>query len=478
MLASLCLFSCALAAAQPAGAPDWLLVTHVNRGQELVYSGRYMEESIGQGVRFNRIYDLESRVLVLDTPSDGSNVAFFTVLRQQLRTDTAAAAPTSVRLELAKVGSHGNIALQSGGSVAVPLEGPPTAEFGAFLESPKKRIGLDSSWERSESARPIQRWNVAGSESVRGTPCLKLTAVQQSDDWDHARADRAAWRRLDTVWISPRLGFACKVERVIERREPAHRDPTQRSVLAYSLESSLTYPEQLLEDCRREIGRAHSFAEAAEPYVAEPGKQGASKSLEAILTRVDLHLDRQPATPYREAMLQVKHRIEAALRGEAAPPLQVVAATEPAPTVATMGEAVPDFTVPDLVSGGSARLKLFLGKPVVLVFYTPASPTAEELLTFAQSLHAHSRGRVSVVGLAVSDERDAVLKQRNDLRLGFAMLSGNGLRVTYAVDATPKIVVLDSTGVLRANFSGWGRETPTEVSQELKTWLGPDAPRK
>lgn len=477
MLPSFCLMFCALATAQPADGTSWLLAPHLNRGQELVYAGTYTEQVIGQGVRFDRSYRLENRVLVLDAPTEGAEVAFFTVLKQQSRNGEVAETPSSVRLELGKVSPQGKISLRSNASLLIPLDGPPTAEFGAFLPFPKSRIRLDSIWEAGETGRPLLRWSVAGSETVRGTPCIKIVGVQQSDDWDHPRADHTAWHRKETVWLSPRLGFACKVERVIEHREPAHRTPSQRATVSYSLESSLTYPDQLLEDCRREIDRAHSYAEAAEPYVSEPGREGVSRPLGGILARINMHLDRQPATPYREAMVQVKHRVEAALRGEAAPPPEV-RTTESATLAAAVGQTVPDFLVPDLVNGGTARLRPFLGKPVVLVFYSPNSETAAEVLGFAQDVLTRYRGHVRVLGLAVTEERDVVLRQRSELHLTIPILAGNGLRVTYSVDATPKIVVLDGAGVLRSGYAGWGRETPRDVDQDLRTWLSAEAPRR
>ena len=43
--------------------------------------------------------------------------------------------------------------------------------------------------------------------------------------------------------------------------------------------------------------------------------------------------------------------------------------------------------------------------------------------------------------------------------------------LSYAVEATPKVVLLDSDGVVRGTYLGWGRETPSAVTEELKRWL-------
>jgi hypothetical protein len=72
-----------------------------------------------------------------------------------------------------------------------------------------------------------------------------------------------------------------------------------------------------------------------------------------------------------------------------------------------------------------------------------------------------------VLGLAVFGETDQVLKQRDDLKLTFPLLAGQGLRFTYAVEATPKFVVLDAQGIVRGSYTGWGRELPTLVNDEL-----------
>jgi hypothetical protein len=81
------------------------------------------------------------------------------------------------------------------------------------------------------------------------------------------------------------------------------------------------------------------------------------------------------------------------------------------------------------------------------------------------------KDEIKVIGLAVADDTAAVLKQRGEMHLTFPILSGRGLRVTYAVDATPKLVVLDAKGVVRGAYVGWGKETPTLVADELKNWI-------
>src|SRR5262249_3718199 len=160
---------------------------------------------------------------------------------------------TSVRLEVARVDLQGHLTPGAGISLVVPLEGPPTVECGAFVEVPLGRISPDHPWQVAEPGRPTRTWKVIGSEVILGTLCLKLEGVQQSEDWERPRADRAAWRRTDQVWLSLKQGVAHRVERTIERREPAREESTQRSVTRYDLETTLQYPGQLFEDRKREI---------------------------------------------------------------------------------------------------------------------------------------------------------------------------------------------------------------------------------
>src|SRR5262249_48599890 len=149
--------------------------------------------------------------------------------------------------------------------------------------------------------------------------------------------------------------------------------------------------------------------------------------------------------------------VEAARRGE----VPVTAAEPPPPIVPTaaIGQPAPDFVATDYTSNSTARFRRFFGKPILLVFYTPNSPTSQEVLRFAETLHETMPG-ITVVGMAVSPDRDKVLKERDDMGLKFSILSGQGLKMTFGVEGTPKLYVLDADGVLRGGYVGWGRETP------------------
>jgi AhpC/TSA family len=471
MVANLCLMSCALLAAQSPDRSDWLLLPRLARGQELVYKGTFAEESSGQGVQFSRSYRLDCRIFVLSTAPRETEVALYTVLkiRSTHPVPGEETEPSSVRLELARVDLQGRIAGDKGVSLAVPLDGPATVECGAFVEAPAGPLRTGRSWEVSDGKRPAEAWKVLGTEVVNGMSCIKLEGLQRSPDWEQPRGDHAAWRRRDLVWVSPRLGVAYKVERTIERREPARRDPSQRSVVSYELQSSMQYPGQLFEDRRREILQAQRLAETAAPLLPNPTKQNPIV-FEGMLTRIAHHVDNQPATPYREAILLVKRRVEAARRGES-PPAPPTEEPVERPAIATVGLQAPDFLATNLVTKESNRLQRWLGHPIVMAFYSPTSRSAEKVLRFCQSVQTANGKAVTVLAFAIAEDTEQVRKQQSELGLTIPILSGSGLRQSYGVSATPKLIVLDADGIVRAGYIGWGPETPAAVTEQLKLWL-------
>jgi peroxiredoxin len=489
MVTTLCLLSCVLATGQagerPAVGPPadrepggWVLTPRLSRGEEAVYRGSFSEEDASaRGVQFSRFYRLECRAFVLDAPIRGLDVAFLTLLRGKAESAANGQEPAaSVRLEVVQVDVHGRVTGAGGRPLAVPLEGPPTVECGAFVEAPATRVLPEQTWEVAEEGRPARTWRLAGTDPVNGTQCLKLVGLQQSDDWDRPRGDRAAWRRQDTVWLSPRLALAYRVERVIERRDAGRRDPdaNHRSILRYELDSIVPQPGKLFDDRRDEITQARAFQERATALMARPGRDRAA-GLDVLLGKINHHLEHQLPTPYREAVLQVKRRVEAAQRGET-PPAPVAEETPAAPAVAVPGSAAPDFLATDLVKQQSVRLQQCLGRPVVLVFYRPTSFNVEDLLRFAQRLADNSQGRVAVLGLVMSEDVPRVRRQHDELRLTFPLLDGTGLSTSYAVDSTPKLMVLDAGGVVVGSYTGWGQETPGAVLRDLQRCSSPHNP--
>ncbi len=416
-----------------------------------------------------RTQKLEHRVFVLDATADGADVAFFTLIKEQhARTvaDSEKNAPVSVRLELARVNPRGHVKSESGTVLTSSLEGTASIETSMFVEFARANIRPNDGWEVLENGRPPRAWKVVGADAVNGTTCIKVVGIQQSDDWDAPRGDRSAWRRLDTIWLAPNLGVALRVERVMEHREAARQDPSIRAVTEFTLENRMAYG-QLAEDRRREIMLVHHLSEKMKPHLKAPEKANA-KVFDELLSRIAQHNEKHPATPYRQAVHNIRHRIEAVRRGDAVPVSYDEETVTPTQVIG-LGQAAPDFVTTDLGKRESVRLRKLLGQPIVMVFYHPTSKNAVDILKFAQRI-ADTHRQVTVLGLAVSDDVETVLKQRDALKLTFPLASGLGLKLTYAVDGTPKFVVLDPNGVVRGAYVGWGRELPDLVTTELARW--------
>lgn len=474
-VAKLCLFACVLSLGQGENRAQLLPTPQLITGQELVYSGTYQEQEQAAGVQFQKEYRLESRVFVLETQTAGWNIAALTCL--SLRRSPApagaekdnAAAAASVRLEMAQLDRRGAISSADKVDLAVPLAGPPTVELGCFVTLPRVPVGPNHYWEVAEAGRPPSRWRIVGTEIISSTHCLKLEGKQQSDDWDRPRADSVAWRRTDLVWLAPQTGLAYKVERIIERRAPARLQPTQRLVARYELDSQLAYPGRLFEDRRQEIQHASKFNAEADILLPEPGEK--KHQIDLLAQRVRQYLqERPPTTPYRQAIEQLQHRIEAVRRGDVVAAARV---TTPLIHVARRGHRVPDFLVTDLIHQRTVRLYRLLGRPILIVFYNPATENGLRVLEFARTISEKFAEQVTVLGMAVTEDVPLVRRQQQEMRLAFPLLDGRGLHTTFHVDATPRMILLDADGMMRGGFTGWGFHIPGEVLSELQRCLPP-----
>jgi hypothetical protein len=471
MVASSFLLGCVLAIAQPPPA-DWTVETRLAKSQELVYRGTFSETATGSRVQCDRAFRVETRVFGLDTPlqAKGVEAGILTILRMR---DNRPAQPHdneaslySVRLERVLIDLQGKVTPPTGVSLSLPLDGVPFLECGAFVEMPRGRLSVGQSWQVAEANRPLHSWQIVGTELATGVNCLKVVGTQQSDDWERPRSDTTAWRRTDTVWILPKMGYAARVERVLERREPGSREPNTKSVLHYELESSFPHSGNYADDCRDEITQALALRDAAAPCLQNPART--KEALNVLGGRIDTFLDRQTKTPYREALLLLKRRVEAAKKGEV--PLSTPEEIVPQPA-AEIGQIAPDFLAVEVASTKTSQLRKWQGRPVLLVFYHPASAMGPEMLPFAERLAATYPERISVLYLAMSDDAELIRKQRAALQLTQPALNGLGLRISYNVEATPKLVLLDSEQIVRGMWTGWGPQTPAEVLQELKQWL-------
>lgn len=465
MVTSLCLLTCGLALGQPLARAEFQLAPHLFPGLELVYSGSFSEEALIPGVKFDRTYRLDATLFVLDNKADQWDMAFLTALSLRGPKD-GPTPPTSVRLEVGKVDKKGR--LKGKIKLAIPLEGPPTIESGAILELPALPVQANNPWFTPEEGRPPWRWEILGTAMCSGTSCLKLFGEQASEDWDRPRADQTAWRRRDTIWLAPQLGVAYRVERVIERRDPARRDPTHRLTVRYELESRIKYPGKFFEDRQNEIEKALKFREDAETLLSQPGPN--PLQIEALHNRITRHLEIAPGTPYRLAITNLQSRLESARRGD--PSALQVNHEEPLimPT-AKVGQRVPDFLCTNLITKESVQLHRKLGQPILIVFYNPATETGKQVLDFCQTMNARYQANLSIWPMAVTDDPSLACRQHAERKLPFPILDGRGLHATFGVDATPRFVVLDKEGVLRAACTGWSPQNTRDIDSEVRRCL-------
>ena len=474
MLTSICLLSCALTLAQGTDRPEWQLTPQLAPGLELVYSGTYLEESLIPNVQHQRHYRFETNVLVLDAGVKDWHVAIMTSLSLQEARQAfdKKNGPTSVRLELVKIDLQGNTRNSAKKLVDLPINGPPTLENGFVVPAPLVRVGHKSAWESGEEGHATHRWHIAGVESCGGIPCVKIVGMQQSTDWGRPRADQSAWRRRDTVWLHPQFNVAQKLERIIERRDPARDTPTHRTVVRYELESRLKYPGLEFDARRKDVLRANKYNEDLQPLLRQPGLHRAQ--IDSMIQRVSYHLEHQPAsqaTPYRKAILQVKAELEKAQKGEA----RVGSAPDdplPQPAKALgIGERVTDFAVSNLTDEKTTQFKSLQGKPLLVFFYNPATPLGKEVLSHVKKLSEQHAEQVGILAMAVTSDVEVVRKQHSQMRLSFPILDGNGLRLSFGAEQTPRFVVVDAQGLVRLAQTGWGFQTPSEIDEILERCL-------
>jgi len=493
MVASLCLLSGLLAPAQvrppsppglsplverraPAPAGDYLLTPRLNVGQELVYRGTFTEQSGAGQVQLNRTYRIETRAFVLEAGTRGVDLAVLTLLRDQAVAGSLKPGEQgevrSARLERIGFDMQGKPIAPAGVSLSVPVEGPPLVECGFCVAVPTGRLGMEKPWTASEPGRPDTTWHVAGTEVACGASCMRLEGTQQSDNWGRP-GGKPAWRRQDTVWVSPRTGVAQRVERRIEYRAAGHEEPDHVSVLSYDQQSALRFPTTLADDRRRELIQTLQLQQSVRPILSQPGRYGAQ--IDIVLARVKATHNAHADTPYREALAHLRSRLEMAKRGEIPPDIPSELAlpdSHEEPQRLAAGKTAPDFVAAEMnVSGRAQGLRKWRGHPTLLVFFNPDSHCLNDMMETLQAL-ADRHKEIALVGLAMSGEPGKVDDLRTRRGWKMPILSGTGLRITYAVKCTPKLVFIDGDGVVQGVVEGWGSETAEEISACLPRWIG------
>jgi peroxiredoxin len=475
MLTSLYLLSCTLTLAQGGERAEWQISPNLAPGLELVYSGTYAEESLIPNAAYQKTYRVDTNVLVLETGVKDWQLAIMTALKLQdarLPNDKKDG-PSSVRLDLLRIDVEGRMRTTGKQLFHLPLKGPPTLESGMFVPAPGQKVGRNYIWDLTDDKRPTHRWQAAGTESVGGITCIKVASIQQSNDWAVPRADSAAWRRRDTVWLHPQLMVAQKLERIIEHRDPARDTPTFRTVVRYELDRHLQYPGLMFEERRKEVLKASKFSDEAQKLFQQPALN--RPQLDGLIRQVSYHLDHQPATqttPYRKAFVHLKAVLEKAQKGDVPVPNGIEEPTPLPPTrVLGLGDRIPDFVVSNVTDDKTTRSQSLHGKPIVVIFYNPATQLGKEVMTYASKVNEKQTGKLHILAMAVTNEPEITRKQHTNMKLPFPALDGNAMRLPFGAEQTPRFVVVDGGGIVRLTLTGWGFQTPYEIDDVLERCL-------
>jgi len=462
------------------GAPPETSGPRLEKGLEVRWTGTFTEASFRPGVRAIRAYDVDTRLLVLDTGDHGADAVLFT--RVFLKPDRKTTEPPAgiVRLDLVRIDPRGRVAVLPSPAdpdnptpktrpwPPVQLQGLPTHEAGMFVEHPDKpfKVGLD--WSRDETGRPPITWKVTDIDSFRGQPGLKLVAEQKTEGYYADRVRQSEWRRQDKLTVIPSNGFASRIERIIERRDPEAEELAFRSVLTLEQQGRMTYSGRLFQERRDEGVHAAAFTAMLDRALASAASDG-TKPFEALARRAHTYMSDNGASdtvPYREAVLAVRKRAESAARGNLPPlppPEKPVAVAEPL----AIGSAIPDIVAAGLTVSGSATLSTLRGKPLLLAYFQPSAPSAADVLKLTNDLHARKLG--SVLPLAIGDAAD-VRELAATLKPAVSIYDGSAVYKTHGLDATPVFIVVDADGVIRCVVRGWGGETASEVSRAFERW--------
>jgi peroxiredoxin len=471
-----------LAIGAPSSAPsDAAPVPKLERGVEITWRGTFSEAVLRPNVRAFRSYEVETRAFVWDISDHGADIALLTSIKYKPDVKTIPDPSPIVRLHLARVQPNGKLMLLGADALDVPadkrqtltlpalqIEGLPTFEAELFLTFPAEKLTTKMKWEAPEAKRPTLTYRLEGIDSVHGARCWKISAGQQTDDWDRPHTGKEAWRRGETLWVSAAQGYAARLERTIEKSDPQTGELGFRSKLVCEHVGQLTYRGRFGEDRKEEIFAAARFMVEFDRLAANPGREG-PRAFEGLLQQIDQHITTHitgEAVPYRVATLGVQRKAEAAKRGHlppAPPPTET-----PEPTTLTINRPAADIVAKDLVRGESVRLSNLRGKPVVLIYYQPSSAkTAEPVLRFADTLQARHGHHAAILPLAIGNS-EAALAQRNELKVAVSVLAGRDVYRTHGVESAPLFAVLDKDGRVRSITLGWSDDNVAAVRAELE----------
>lgn len=405
------------------------------RGQELVYRGSCTEtvQSGGQVTRHE--WTVETRVFVLEATSAQAEVAVFTAVRGP--GVAADSPPAAVRLALWAIGPRGDASPATG--TPGPVDTAVSVDPIALVGLPNVPLETGQRWSAAEGGRPPRLWCVTGSgvPPGGGGNCWRLEGAQQSPGWE--RSTGPTWRRSEVVWLDPRTHCARRVERITQVRDAERAGLVHQLVSAWTLDTEVTYPDQLDAELRAEIRLASQ---------AELELGGPPRSLDGWSRRLAHAIRSRPASPYRAAVVAMQRALDAARRGEVKP----VAAIEVAVDF-VRGRAAPDFIAAGFAGAPALHLSEKRGRPRIVVFLRADAPASADALRALAAIPTLPVGVVIVAG-----DDDAVRKLRQDAASRVPMFDGRAL--SRFAPTTPRFVWIDAAGVTTECIDGFGPEVP------------------
>ena len=500
---SLALLGCAMAvSAPPAPAPESIVLNAPRflRGEEILFTGEVLETSDGIGNRFRKKHALEIRLFVIEVEREYSDCAIIystKALEDPIVAQAIASVsgtntprdppPASVHIELIRIDTRGRVKrlepalappplvlraeTRTADAPLFPVDVPASLELGMFIPLPIGATKIGSTWDSTEPNRPPLAWTIRGTSTWNGGRCLHLTAVQHSEGWDRPDIVRTAWGRAETVLVPPGDGFASVVHRIIQRRD--RRDIIGSISVKYEREQTIRHVGDRYNEVKTQVEAAWFFARDLAELQA-PGTKTTPKDFRARLTKIEQYLeDSRTKSGFRTAIESTRRRCEAATLG-AAPAVAIVRAFTPAtsPDKLEREKPAPDFIVADIDRPtGRFRLSNARGKPVVLIFYKPQSQTTKGALELADALTAHFANKVVVLPLACENKGDTATSQRKTWGVKSTLFDGDDVKKTYGIEAYPRFILIDPSGLYRWDIEGIGNETGFLVKEELDRLL-------
>ena len=125
----------------------------------------------------------------------------------------------------------------------------------------------------------------------------------------------------------------------------------------------------------------------------------------------------------------------------------------PAPELAE-NTAAPEFTLEKL-AGGELALSALRGHPVVIDFWATWCGPCEKTIPVIKAFHETYGDRVSVLGVSVDWDRDAIAPFVREHEMTYPILLGDeGLAMRFGAPGFPSLFVVDADGRIRHSHVG------------------------